>query len=104
MIWSCGWPCINLAIVDIDSGKIYNTPFVGVLGFGGCDGNMGNDGPLAYRIDSSLLVVTGSLEIGDLKTHFIHATPCKGYYYRWYGQQLKLILETLVPFGSPPPK
>lgn len=104
VIWSCGSPCLNMVIVDIETGKVYETPFVGVTGWGRCDGSVDAPGPLAYRIDSALLVVTGSLEIADPKTGTFDEGPCKRFYYRWDGRRLIRISETLVPSGYTPPQ
>lgn len=82
---SCGSGCQNSWIVDVQTGKIYNTPFVGaslcLYGF---------DVPLlSYSLDSSLLLVTGSLEIPDGKS--FTDGPCGKYYYHWDQNRLKLI-------------
>jgi hypothetical protein len=100
VIWSCGSPCRNLAVVNVETGESYHTPFIGVLGWGSCDEDsvVARD-PLSYRIDSSLLVVTGTLEIADYKTGYIEEGPCGRYYYDWNGHELKLI-RSVVAAGA----
>jgi hypothetical protein len=102
VIWSCGSPCANLAIVNIQTGKIYDPPFGGVIGWGNCEEGPGDGGsnPLSYRIDSSLLVITGNLEILDPKTDMWSEGPCGRFYYHWDGHRLSL-LRSVVPIEAP---
>jgi len=86
VLWSCGSICFNVAIVDVQSGHIYDTPFVGVSG---CLEDL--DNPLSYRIDSRLFVVSGSLEIPDEHSQTFHDGPCGVHYYEWNGRSLHLL-------------
>jgi hypothetical protein len=68
VISSCGSPCSNVAPLDAETGKQYHIPFFGVGGWGNCEGDPDygkDDDILSYRIDSSLLIVTGSLDLVD---------------------------------------
>jgi len=83
---TCGSDCHNVWIVDVTGGEIYSTPFVGA---NRCVG--GFDVPLVeYRLNSSLLVVTGSLEIPEAN-HTFKDGPCGKYYYRWDHDALTLV-------------
>src|ERR1051326_4698381 len=84
--WSCGMVCVNMAIVDVQTGKIYDTPFVGV---GQC--RIQDQQLLSFRLNSRLLVLTGSLEIPDEKNATFSDGPCGRFYYVWDGSNLKLI-------------
>jgi hypothetical protein len=96
VIWSCGSPCSNLAIVDVHTGETHDLPFVGVIGWGNCEVGPTEGDLLSYRVDSSLLIVTGSLEIPDLKDHTLHEGQCRRFYYQWDGSRLSL-LRSVVP-------
>ena len=91
--WSCGMICVNLAIVDTRTGKIYGTPFVGV-GDGPCpDSYRATKAKLIeFRTDSRLLVVRGSAEYPRPGNTFEDA-PCSARYYVWRENRLLLIRE-----------
>ena len=74
-----------MAIVDLKTGHVYDTPFVGVLG---CP--MNQPDTLLYHFNSRLFVVNGSLEL-PAKGHMISDGPCGTFYYEWIGTRLKLI-------------
>jgi len=82
----CGSDCNNLWIVDVKSGDRLTVPFQGAtrcVPF--------TDGPLfSYRMDSRLLIVTGSLAISDGKSSF-RGGPCGRFYYVVDSRELKLI-------------
>jgi hypothetical protein len=91
-------------IVDAQTGEVHGTPFARVGGRGSCgyvgavDGN-----PLSYRIDSSLLIITGSLEIVDPNPNVPSETPCRRFYYQWDGDKL-ILLRTVIPIFYAPSK
>jgi hypothetical protein len=85
VLFSCGSDCANMGIVDVLTGHVYDTPFVGVLG---CP--MNQPDTLLYHLDSRLFVVNGSLELAA-KSHMISDGPCGTFYYEWTGKRLKLI-------------
>jgi hypothetical protein len=101
VIWSCGSPCSNVAILDAETGERYDIPFVGELGWGSCEGGPDADGELlSYRIDSSLLIVTGRLEIPDPQSHMLSKGPCRRHYYQWDGHRLSLIRAVIPIQGA----
>lgn len=98
--WSCGSPCSTMAIVDVQTGATFDLPFVGVLGWGSCQGGPDYGGDLlSYRIDSSLLIITGSLEVLDPKDRMAHEGPCRRFYYQWDRNRLNL-LRTVIPIQA----
>jgi hypothetical protein len=81
--WSCGWICIAAAIVDVQTGTIYKTPFEA----GVCDVKPGDDPKdlLNFRLDSRLLIVRGELEYEGRS-----GASCGTFYFEWDGRSLKL--------------
>ena len=92
--WGCGSWCDNMAIVDVQTGRIYDTPFLGAAG--------GFNDPLSYRLDSRLFVVRGRLEIEDVRDHSFHDGPYGRFYYYWTGSELKLIKSVYLPCCTAP--
>ena len=91
--WSCGMICINMAILDVRTGKIYHTPFVGI-GDGPCpDDFYGAERRLVeFRLDSRLFVIRGTAEdFGP--AHMFHDAPCSTRYYVWRKNRLVLLRE-----------
>jgi len=84
--WSCGSWCTNSVIADVVSGKMYDPPFVGVVG---CSAITGDQPTLQRRADSSLLIVRGMLEMSF--DHYLSEGPCGSFYFRWNGSHLRLI-------------
>ena len=82
----CGSDCNNVSIVDAKTGETLDLPFIGAtrcVPF--------SDGPLlSYRLDSRLLIVTGSLEIPDNKGSWTDG-PCGRFYYVVERPHLRLI-------------
>jgi hypothetical protein len=87
----CGSDCNNIWIVDAKKGDMLDTPFIGAtrcVPF--------SDGPLlSYRLDSRLLIVTGSLEIPHGKKSFTNGS-CGRFYYVVERPRLRLI-RSVVP-------
>jgi hypothetical protein len=92
--WGCGSNCVNMVIVDVQTGSIYSTPFLGVAG--------GFSVPLTYRLDSRLFVVTGRLEIVDVRDHSFHDGPFRRFFYYWNGNRLKLVTSVDLPCCTAP--
>lgn len=100
--WGCGTNCSVWAVIDARSGHVYfPNEFAGV-GFGFCDlpdhampadaPNLADDssGPLFYKKDSRLVVLTGYTG-GGLDNQ---KAKCGVYYFEWTGaslRQLRLI-------------
>ncbi len=74
--WGCGSGCIQPAIIDAKSGRVFMVPFtVTTVGEEVVD-------PMQFRPDSRLLIVNGSR----------NDQPENGsFYYLWDGKQLELI-------------
>src|ERR1035437_6726114 len=93
-----GSDCNNVWVVNIQTGQSLKTPIIGAtrcVPF--------SNGPLfSYRLDSSLLIVTGSLEVPDAKGSFGDG-PCGRFYYLVERSGLKLI-RSVVPLQDSPPK
>ena len=84
--WSCGTWCSNAVISDVITGKMYDPPFVGVVG---CEGTTGSFDTLQRRADSSLLIVRGSLEMSF--GNAISEGPCGVFYFSWQTNRLGLL-------------
>lgn len=89
--WTCGMVCFNMAIVDVCTGRTFGTPFVGV---GECDANVEL---VSFRLNSRLMILTGSLEIPDKLNTTFRDGPCGTFYYEWTGSRLKLVYSVLKP-------
>jgi hypothetical protein len=66
--WGCGTSCVSAVVVDAKTGKVYGVPF-SILGYGyglqygdGISARDANFDPLAYKINSRLLIVRGCPE------------------------------------------
>lgn len=74
--WGCGSGCIQPAIIDAKTGRVFMVPFTVVT-----VGEKVID-PLQFRLDSTLLIVNGSR----------NDQPENGtFYYLWDGKRLELI-------------
>jgi hypothetical protein len=80
--WRCGSDCTGIRIVDLDNGKRYGTPFVGVRA---CPADKTEI--FTYRVNSRLLVIKGSVERSDEEEDW----PCGTLYYEWTGTTFRLI-------------
>jgi len=89
--WGCGSNCAVLAIVNARTGKIYRVP-----GFVAGGAYIPPDHVLSYRLDSSLLLVTGSIDGGD------EHGRCGKYYYNWNGTRLSLLKTVPFPCNADP--
>lgn len=68
--WGCGSPCQEYAIINVQTGSVYITPFTSQIG-------------ADYKVDSNLFVVNP--KGGPNHPLFIK------YYYVWDGSELKLV-------------
>ena len=84
--WSCGSWCTNSVIADVLNGKMYDTPFAGVVG---CRAVTGDLPTIQRRANSALLIVRGSLEMSF--DHSLSEGPCGTFYFRWQSSRLRLI-------------
>lgn len=85
--WGCGAGCAQFSIVDARTGKVYDPPFPGVS-FESQDGKFVADSGIAYKPESSLLVINGCPGGKD----------CATWYYEWTGAALKLIKKGPAKF------
>jgi hypothetical protein len=79
--WGCGSGCVQFAIVDAKTGAVYLPRFYVVARMHFDEETQEPDEPLQFRIDSKLLIVSGSR---NEKNEGI-------YYYSWDGRRLALI-------------
>jgi hypothetical protein len=90
--WGCGTACVQIAVVDLQWGDIYEGPFgalpKGTLYLGTNDDN--NPG-ISYHRDSSLLVVRGCLNWKD----------SGAFYFDWTGTRFNLLRKIAMkkPLG-----
>jgi len=77
--WGCGMGCVSIAIVDAKDGRIYDAPFTALAW--GVPMMKDSVEPLAYKLDSRLLIVRGCPEEEN----------CGSYFYEWMGTRFKLI-------------
>jgi len=88
--WGCGTSCVQLVVVDNESGSVYESPFGSLpkafvcLGAGADPDEMG----IFYKPDSSLLIVRGCPNDKD----------CGAMYYLWTGARFKVLRR--VPMSS----
>ncbi len=86
--WGCGAGCVSIVVVDAANGAIYRAPFR-VLGWdmrkyeGKYASNDDKFEPLAFRLDSRLLIARGCPEEAN----------CASYFWEWTGSQFKLITK-----------
>lgn len=84
--WGCGASCVQIAVVDLQSGNVYDGPF-GILpkGYISYIENLqsDNNGGIFYRRDSELFIARGCP----------NEKQCAAYYYRWTGSGFTLIRE-----------
>lgn len=91
--WSCGMICINIAIVNIKTSKIHNTPFMGI-GDGPCPAGFYDEERrlVDFRLDSRLLILRGTPEdFGPAGA--VVDSPCSTRFYSWKGERLILVRE-----------
>lgn len=85
VVCSCGTECGGLTIVDLKSGRVYDTPFA--LTRSRCISLMAEQKDfLRFRVDSSLLITVGDTTYGRE-----HHSECAIRYYVWTGRRLRLI-------------
>lgn len=84
--WGCGAACVTGALIDAKTGKVYWLPFTI------CCWPLEVENPLSYRLDSSLIVFTGSRgeQGGGV------------YYYKFDGRQFVPLRAIEKPEQSPP--
>ena len=88
--WGCGSSCIQMAIVNEQTGAVYPGPFT-VLDFGAAhrfadksdSSQVDSFEPLVFRADSRLLVVRGCPEENQ--------GNCALFYYEWSGLKFRLV-------------
>ena len=56
--WGCGAGCAQFSIVDAKTGSVYDPPFQSVS-FGSTEQGFVEDSGIRYKLDSSLLVISG---------------------------------------------
>ncbi len=79
-IWGCGTDCRNIAVLDQNTGRAFTFPDVNSI-----SGAMGNsDERVDYRVDSRLLIVSGSFDNERVERKF---------YYLWTGDRLRRIFS-----------
>jgi hypothetical protein len=89
--WGCGTGCEQIAIVDEQSGAVYNGPFgarpESTVYFGP---NVDDDKTgLFFHPDSSLFIVRGCMDA--------RANACGTYYYRWLDTAFRLLKKAPAP-------
>jgi hypothetical protein len=82
--WGCGTWCWNIVIADVVTGRVYDAPFVAAIGFP----QVTHGELIQRRADSSLLVVSGCLEMRDGQQ--LRAGPCGTFYFNWSADRLRL--------------
>ena len=87
-IWGCGSECIGAALLDVRTGRVFDTPFsdfsydyVQTVG-----ANADQFAPLRYRPDSRLVIATGCP----------NEQRCGTRAFEWNGTQFRLIKEVLI--------
>ena len=99
--WGCGTSCVSVAVVDAETGAVYEGPFgqlpTAVLSYGEAlryDRDAKGEylyEELSYRLDSRLLIARGCPNYAN----------CAAYFYEWTGSQFKFLRK--VP-ATPEPR
>jgi hypothetical protein len=84
--WGCGSSCVQIAIIDLDTGRVSDGPFK-ILSYGIPYSYEGGDDQLEYRRESRLLIARGCPSDRDCGTH----------YYEW--RDRSFIEVRFVPSG-----
>ena len=94
--WSCGMICINLTVVNVKTGRIHDTPFMGI-GDGPCPtGFYEKERRLVhFKMNSRLLILRGAAEDFGPAGMF-HDAPCSTRYYVWKANRLVLVKEVFA--------
>jgi hypothetical protein len=80
--WGCGTSCVQFAVIDNESGAVYESPFGSLPKADIClGGGDPDDTGVFYKPDSSLLIVRGCPNFKD----------CATFYYLWTGTQFKVL-------------
>lgn len=85
--WGCGTGCIQVVVVDNESGDVYESPFGTLPKAALCLGaNPDEDRTgITYRLDSSLLIVRGCSS---------NWKDCRAVSYDWTGAEFKVLRAT----------
>jgi hypothetical protein len=90
--WGCGSACVSIAVADAMTGIIGESPF-SILGYAtslrfpdDTTTHTTDFEPVAYRLNSRLLIVRGCPE----------DKSCGAYYYEWTGSRFKLLRSAVV--------
>jgi hypothetical protein len=91
--WGCGSGCLNTAVIDAISGRIYWTGPLTFFTFPYLGTKTGREYQgMVYRLDSRLLVADGCP--GEEE----NPAKCGTYYYEWRNQRMKLLrFDKLLP-------
>jgi len=91
--WGCGMGCVSIAIVDASDGRMYDAPFTALAWGKPLMKYEGEFQPVAYKLNSRLLIVRGCPEEEN----------CGSYFYEWSGSRFKLIRKVAaLPLESRP--
>jgi len=82
--WGCGASCVSMAVIDVQSGAVYDGPTVDVSPFDA------ESAGFSYHVDSRLMIVRGCP----------NEKNCGAYYYEWTGSAFKLLRQ--VPLNKEP--
>lgn len=80
--WGCGSGCASMAVVDLESGAVYEGPF-GVLPDARIAFPPSPEAGLSYLVNSRLFVARGCPNEDE--------KACGTYYYEWTGSGFKLL-------------
>lgn len=84
--WGCGSSCVSIAVVNLQTGAVYDGPFK-LLGYGTRRQYEGGEDELEYHDDSRLMIARGCP--GD--------RDCGTYYFEWNGD--RFLRLRYVPAG-----
>ena len=95
--WSCGTGCSSMAIIDTGSGRILPDNAFGTLDLEKGSGEMYSG--LNFRLDSTLIIVEGCLDLDNPSSDPTHP-DCSKTYWRWDGARF----QQLYKISYPPPE
>ena len=86
--WGCGSDCLMMAIVDAETGKVYNSPLTGAGTGLYVSMDILGDREIDFDVHSSLMVLRNACKVAR--------SECGVYYFNWHDDRFTLVKKTLV--------
>ena len=86
--WGCGADCLMMAVVDAETGKVYDTPLSGAGTELHVDMDMLGDKEIDFEPQSTLMVLRNAYRYGRSERGV--------YYFNWENNRFKLLKRILI--------